>query len=219
MSDEYSFFVVGIEQLIIGRYRNEKNINLVHMILLGGCFSLMMLIYIIMLRKRLITYKKKKESIPMDHLPLMKEDIGENMFNVMLNHILFVDSILSSDKKLIPEVNEGINVGDPSWGADEDGETEIHYNSYISKSFYSLENVALIRRPDLMHEKYNTIREYINVLKNTFPSLNEELCQEYIHIYEQAVYSDKIFIRNEYIRFKKIVNLMINMINENDEDL
>ena len=73
--DEFDSFTDAFEQLIIGRYRNGGNIDVIHLILLGGSFSFMMLIYIICLRKRLTSYKKDKENIPNDELSLMKNDI------------------------------------------------------------------------------------------------------------------------------------------------
>jgi hypothetical protein len=218
MSDTSTYtdvFVIAFEQLIIGRYNAENNINLIHLSILGGLFTLMMFVYIIFLQSRLNKYQEDKLHIPPERLPLMKEDMGRHMFNVMLNEVLFVDNVISTRPKLKPETNE--HCGDPGWGDStvDDARDEVHYNTSIAKSFYILESTALSRRPGLFHRKSQTIRDYLGSLQKAFPSLHSGLCQEYIHTYERAVFGEHVFTQAEFVRFRTIISILVEMINEN----
>jgi hypothetical protein len=212
------FLINSFEQIVLGRYNSGGNIQTIHLVILGSSFIAMMFIYIVFLRRRLVGYRKKRNLIPPETLPLMKEDLGRDVLKRMLDHILFVDNVVSSSSRLQPERNSSgcTAPGDPGWDKRVRGEVmeEIHYNTYVATSYLTLEKAALSRRPGLYHTNCRTIREYVLTLQTAFPALLPQLCAEYIHSYELAVFSSYTFSASQFERFQKVLSSMAEIINE-----
>ncbi len=136
------------------------------------------------------------------------------------NNNNFSSSSLKNENFLIPneifssnDENEKI-IGDPGWGAEESKVENVHFNTSIAKSYYVLEKTILARRPGLRHRDSRSIRDYIALMKKSFPNLRSDLVDSYIKIYEIAVFGNHKFNYYEYSQFMKILYEMVAIINE-----
>lgn len=207
-----------IVQILFGRYRSWGAITLGHLTVLGAVGVSLIYIYLMLLRRRFNSYSHDLDNIPKNYLPVRRSDLSRHMFTTLVNELVRVDQLM--DKKVTPENNEyqpghGL-IGDPGWGAEDSKVENVHFNTSIAKSYYVLEKSAIARRPGLKHKDSRSIRDYMNIVKKTFPNLRSSLVSEYIRIYETAVFGSKKFTQIEYERFMKVVYEMVAIINEKE---
>jgi len=202
-------------QILFGRYRPWGNLQWVHLIIVAVMLVVVTYIYIMLLNRRMKNYNTRiNEQIPRSSVPLKSSDMSRKMYGLIMHEMYRVGKIREAELKPEPCRAGG---GDPGWGKAmlSDGNIgDVHFNISIAKSYYDLEKTALSRRPGLWHKEKRTIRDYVTGLRKAFPMLRYDLCQEYIDIYERAVFSSHKFTVEEYVRFMRVVSELVALINE-----
>lgn len=184
-NDEYDWVI----QLLFGRYR-PWGVGFEHLIITASVFGVLMWSYLILLRKRVLKYGKEIREIPRKSLPLTARH-NSQMYATNIGDLVEVYDVLNTIKparspsETEPHERE---LGDPGWR-----DQDLHYNTTIASSYHYLESWAVLRRPGLLHRHHRTIRHYVNTLRQTFPTIPEALCQEYVNMYERAVFSPHKF--------------------------
>lgn len=197
-------------QILFGRYRALGNFQLTHIAVLVGVGFTMIYIYLHLLRKKFRNYELERRAIPKHHIPMSRRDMDRHMFQVLVNEMVRVDSLL--DEQFTPQAVQG--GGDEGWGAE-----EKHFRSEIAKSYSELERTAQARRPGLRHTDYRTIRHYVTSIRKSFPLLKPKVCEDYIALYEKAVYGTDTITLEDYKQFKSVFTTLLASINERQQEV
>lgn len=169
-------------------------IGLGHVVVLTAAFVLTTLTFGIVLHFRSRRHRNSLRELPKELLPVSERLLGAGVFKAIMAQFARV----SSPDVMVEPPRHGaagwvVRNSTGGWMS-----MDAHRRLYLCATPGTLEQFALKRSPALKREPRQSVRMYVDFLKERIPELNVAAADAYVAGYELAVYSDAEFTKDEY---------------------
>eukprot|EP00742_Colponemidia_sp_Colp-10_P009907 GILJ01010842.1.p1 GENE.GILJ01010842.1~~GILJ01010842.1.p1 ORF type:complete len:340 (+),score=45.50 GILJ01010842.1:110-1129(+) len=152
-------------------------------------------------RIRLLTVYLRR--FPRSRLGIGKGDLPPKVYAVVVNQLY---RATAPQTKIEPNPED---CADKGWGTPKTDMESVHFKTAIAYSYRILEDAASFKNPKSKLAPGETIREYVQKLKQSITggdantSVFHQLCDEYVNMYERARFSAEEVDFTEYCDFMR----------------